>query len=69
MRMGNKHEGLFRAREGRRLVMDMLGLRDWWDTQGNIPEDSCGCWAGIQEEARNGAAVVLKCRHRGPQGR
>lgn len=41
-------EELLRAREVMRLMMDMLGLRDSWDTQGNIAEDSCGCWAGIQ---------------------
>lgn len=34
------------AKEVMRLVMDMLGLRDQWDTQGNLPEGRCGCWTG-----------------------
>lgn len=41
-----------------RLVMGMLELRGQWDTPGNIPEGSCGCWAGAQEEAGNGDVVV-----------
>lgn len=40
------------------LVRDMLGLRRQWDTEGNIPEGSCGFWAGAQEEARNGDIVA-----------
>lgn len=41
-----------------RLVVDMLGMRGPWDTQGDILEGSSGCRAGAQEEARDGDVVV-----------
>lgn len=39
-------------------VVDVLGMRGPWDTQGDILEGSSVCWAGAQEEARDGDIVV-----------
>lgn len=41
-----------------RLVSDLLGLREQWDAQGNIPEGCRGCWAGAPEEAKSGDVIV-----------
>lgn len=52
-------------------VVDVFGMRGPWDTQGDILEGSSGCWAGAQEEARDGDIVVWGAdseSHRGQAG-